>query len=92
MPVQGGWTSWVNTAPCSSRCADGMQTRIRSCSRPTPAYGGEDCIGDSKDAVQCGSNSCGIYIAIVYIHAHIAIHVFCARILIIPNLILCLLL
>ena len=59
VPVQGGWTSWVNAAPCSSLCADGTQTRVRNCTRPTPEYGGEDCIGDSKDTVQCGLDSCG---------------------------------
>ena len=59
MPIQGGWTSWTNTSACSSQCADGTQTRARSCTNPTPANGGEDCIGYSKDSVQCGSNSCG---------------------------------
>ena len=67
VPIQGGWSSWTNSTPCSSRCADGTQTRVRSCTRPTPAYGGEDCIGDSKETVHCGSNSCGNMHACIYI-------------------------
>ena len=64
VPIQGGWTSWINTSPCSSVCADGTNTRERSCTKPTPAYGGEECIGDFRDIVQCGSNSCGELIKI----------------------------
>ena len=62
VPVQGGWTSWLNIPPCSSQCADGMQTRERGCTNPTPKFGGENCIGESADTVQCGSNSCGKYV------------------------------
>ena len=63
VPVQGGWTSWVNKSPCSSLCVDGTQTRVRNCTRPIPEYGGEDCIGESNDTIECGANSCGnIYI------------------------------
>ena len=59
VPIQGGWTSWAATSNCSGICVGSIQTRARSCTKPVPAHGGEDCIGNSTDTVECGTTPCG---------------------------------
>ena len=59
VPVQGGWSEWTPTVDCTSRCIDGIEKFARNCSRPSPKFGGEDCIGNSSKTVSCGSNICG---------------------------------
>jgi len=43
-PVAGGWSGW---SACSQAC-NGTQTR--TCTNPTPAYGGADCSGVSSQS------------------------------------------
>ena len=59
VPIQGGWSAWTVKTSCSSPCVDGRENRTRSCTNPTPEHGGEDCIGNSTDSIQCGQKSCG---------------------------------
>jgi hypothetical protein len=54
--VDGGWSDWVATTPCSNRCPGdqkgffiGIQTFTRYCSNPYPANGGADCSGNSTE-------------------------------------------
>ncbi|VDI64388.1 Hypothetical predicted protein [Mytilus galloprovincialis] len=61
-PIDGGWTSfskytWNND--CSAACGVGVETgyKTRSCSNPTPAYGGKTCSGA---ATEKASRSCKI--------------------------------
>lgn len=60
--VDGGWTSfskftWNND--CSAACGVGVESgyRTRSCSNPTPAYGGKTCSGA---ATEKATRSCKI--------------------------------
>nr|XP_034324264.1 coadhesin-like isoform X2 [Crassostrea gigas] len=58
--VDGGWSSWGSwslTRTCSSTCGRGFQkyTRTRSCTNPSPKYGGKDCNGESTEVK---SSSC----------------------------------
>ena len=51
-PVDGGWSDW---SQCSVSCGGGTQTR--TCTNPSPANGGADCVGPSSQA--CNTQSCG---------------------------------
>ena len=59
-PVHGGYTDWDEWTECSTTCGEGQQTRSRSCTNPTPAYGGDDCstLGDDKETKTCKLNVC----------------------------------
>jgi len=50
-PVTGGWSSWGS---CSATCGGG--TRRRTCTNPSPANGGADCVGSSRQ--ECNTNDC----------------------------------
>jgi hypothetical protein len=43
-PINGGWTSW--TSPVSSECIYTVQ-ESRTCTNPSPEYGGTSCVGNS---------------------------------------------
>lgn len=60
-PVHGGWSEWTDTTdlPCSALCGGGQITRYRSCTRPSPANGGNDCVGPAQDTVACNTHPCG---------------------------------
>ncbi|XP_043918714.1 semaphorin-5B isoform X2 [Protopterus annectens] len=53
----GGWTPWSSWAQCSTTCGIGFQVRQRSCSNPTPRYGGRVCVGQSREERFCNENS-----------------------------------
>ena len=59
-PINGGWTVFTGWSSCSAQCGGGQQTRTRSCTNPTPANGGTDCIGESKESQKCNLNPCPI--------------------------------
>jgi len=50
-PVNGGWSLWGR---CSATCGGGSQTR--TCTDPSPANGGEDCVGASRQ--ECNTDDC----------------------------------
>jgi len=52
-PVDGGWTDW---GTCSQSCGGGTQTR--SCTNPTPANGGADCVGSNTQS--CNTQACPV--------------------------------
>ena len=51
-PVDGGWSHWGR---CSVSCGGGSQTR--TCTDPSPANGGEDCVGEPRQ--ECNMDGCG---------------------------------
>ncbi|XP_038646008.1 semaphorin-5B isoform X1 [Scyliorhinus canicula] len=53
----GGWTLWASWAPCSTTCGIGFQVRQRTCSNPTPRYGGRVCVGQSREERFCNENA-----------------------------------
>ncbi|KAJ7390494.1 hypothetical protein OS493_024526 [Desmophyllum pertusum] len=38
--ANGGWSPWGKWCACSKKCGTGLQYRKRSCTRPSPTYGG----------------------------------------------------
>lgn len=65
-PVNGGWsnfTEWTDYDECSALCGNGTkdQYRTRTCDNPAPMYGGDDCVGPSKEDqnIHCREHDCG---------------------------------
>ncbi|MFH1402552.1 MAG: hypothetical protein ABIG87_02935 [Patescibacteria group bacterium] len=57
--IDGGWTDW-NCSSCSVSCGGtGAQTCFRTCTNPTPADGGAECVGQSTKTQSC-YNECYI--------------------------------
>ena len=49
--VNGNWGAWGNYSECSSTCIGGMQNRNRTCSDPSPQYGGLNCTASNRTTV-----------------------------------------
>jgi len=61
-PINGGWSSWSSWGSCSVSCGGGTQSRTRTCTNPTPAYGGSACSGSSSESQSCNTQSCATYV------------------------------
>jgi len=64
-PVNGGWSaygSWYDKTACTVSCGGGTKTQEedRSCTNPSPAYGGASCVGStsSTQSVACNTQTC----------------------------------
>jgi len=73
-PIDGGfsaWSSWSNAGgyddgaggTCSVSCGTGTQNRTRTCTNPTPQYGGSSCSGSTSEDQACNTGECISYIA-----------------------------
>ena len=52
--VDGGWSLWEAWTECTITCGNpGIQSRLRSCSNPSPEHNGEDCLGDTMEETNC---------------------------------------
>ena len=58
LAVDGEWSEWRDWEPCSRTCGTGTQQRVRSCTRPRPAFGGRDCVGNSRETKTCETRAC----------------------------------
>ena len=56
--VDGNWTSWIEWGNCSVTCGDGAKTRSRTCTDPSPANGGSDCVGSPSETDACSTSDC----------------------------------
>ena len=56
--VDGSWSKWNSWANCDVTCGGGTQKRSRSCSEPSPQYGGTFCEGDDSVERTCNKNHC----------------------------------
>ncbi|XP_067938990.1 coadhesin-like [Watersipora subatra] len=59
-PVDGGWSAWSAYSACSVSCGGGEKSRERTCTYPSPAYGGAYCYGDSTETVSCNEQYCPV--------------------------------
>ena len=45
-PMDGGFSDWSDWSTCNDNC---RKTRNRTCTSPTPLFGGADCEGESGE-------------------------------------------
>ncbi|TSK16074.1 SCO-spondin [Bagarius yarrelli] len=58
-PRNGGLSPWGSWSPCSISCGSlGHKVRNRTCTNPSPAYGGQDCVGDLQETAYCQAPDC----------------------------------
>ncbi|XP_065194347.1 papilin-like isoform X3 [Sycon ciliatum] len=58
-PIDGAWSSWSSYTQCSKTC-QGTHTRTRSCTNPSPAFNGTECIGGATYTNTCGATHCPV--------------------------------
>lgn len=57
--VDGGLSSWSSWSPCTKTCnATAFTKRERTCTNPSPKYGGRPCVGSLTEAKECGQQPC----------------------------------
>lgn len=57
--VNGGWSDFGAWTPCSDlTCQGGTTRRFRVCNNPAPEYGGNDCLGDNMEEIECNKDNC----------------------------------
>ena len=56
--VHGGWSIWGTWGSCSKTCGTGYRSRYRSCTAPTPKYGGRSCTGSRIQTKSCIIKHC----------------------------------
>ncbi|KAL5251920.1 hypothetical protein ACHWQZ_G014901 [Mnemiopsis leidyi] len=56
--VDGGWSDNDEWTECTEKCGTGTQTRTRTCTNPTPLYGGADCTGTAEETQECNNKTC----------------------------------
>ncbi|OWF44660.1 Hemicentin-1 [Mizuhopecten yessoensis] len=59
-PIDGGWSSWGSYGSCSVTCAGGVKYRERTCTNPSPQYGGASCGNDDTSSATCNTHHCPI--------------------------------
>lgn len=53
-PVNGQWSEWSKYSKChEGECGNGTTSRSRSCNNPTPANGGNKCVGSIYECKGC---------------------------------------
>ena len=52
----GNWSNWTPWSKCSSPCGPAFKTRERSCTNPSPQFGGTSCIGKNFERIECVNN------------------------------------
>lgn len=56
--MAGNWGPWLPWSPCSETCGKGMQSRIRLCNNPPPAFDGPQCEGSDTQTQVCKERPC----------------------------------
>ncbi|XP_053349644.1 SCO-spondin [Clarias gariepinus] len=57
----GGLSPWGPWSPCSISCGGlGQKVRNRTCTNPSPAYGGQDCVGALQETAYCQTPDCPV--------------------------------
>ena len=57
-PIDGHWSRWSRFTACSTSCGIGFHRRVRLCNDPHPAYGGNECVGESWELKNCRIRLC----------------------------------
>ena len=56
--VDGKFTTWTSWDTCTLTCGTGSQGRTRSCTNPSPQYGGASCVGVTSQNQNCNTHHC----------------------------------
>merc|ERR1719193_2822284 len=61
VPVNGGYSDWTYSS-CSVTCGGGSLVRTRTCTNPTPFYGGNGCsgLGAASETLSCNNDACPV--------------------------------
>ncbi|XP_052715472.1 deleted in malignant brain tumors 1 protein-like [Crassostrea angulata] len=59
-PVNGGFGNWGSWSVCSKSCGGGARMRSRTCTNPSPHFGGKECSGESGQSENCNNISCPV--------------------------------
>ena len=56
-PRDGNYTEWEPWGPCGPKCGHDIQTSLRFCVNPSPAFGGKNCTGHNMRQKTCISDT-----------------------------------
>ena len=56
--VDGGLTQWSAWGACTVTCGGGKKYQTRTCTSPTPQYGGAPCTGATSRDNDCNTQVC----------------------------------
>ncbi|XP_063688373.1 atrial natriuretic peptide-converting enzyme-like [Bolinopsis microptera] len=56
--VDGGWSDFGEWSVCSAECGGGSQSRSKTCTNPSPANGGNECLGENDETSSCNTEAC----------------------------------
>ena len=58
--VNGGYSPWSDWTQCTVTCGGGESMRSRTCTNPSPEFGGKDCssLGSSTETMKCKNDPC----------------------------------
>ncbi|WAR30002.1 MLP-like protein, partial [Mya arenaria] len=56
--INGQWAEWSSWGSCSLTCGDGVQSRHRTCTNPSPTNGGVMCPGEENESMACAKQAC----------------------------------
>ncbi|KAL8558815.1 hypothetical protein ACOMHN_046397 [Nucella lapillus] len=57
-PKDGSWAEWGEWSRCSAPCGLGRRVRDRTCTDPSPVFGGHVCPGPGTDLAHCFAGPC----------------------------------
>ena len=57
-PIHGGFSNWGPFGACSKTCGTGHKSRERACNNPAPQFGGNNCVGNLQELVDCKDKNC----------------------------------
>ena len=56
--VHGGWSEYGEWSECTGDCGGGTQTQTRTCTKPEPQHGGDECVGEEDNTQSCNEQPC----------------------------------
>uniref|UniRef100_K1QMN9 Neurotrypsin n=1 Tax=Magallana gigas TaxID=29159 RepID=K1QMN9_MAGGI len=59
-PVDGTYSDWSAWMSCTVTCGGGTQLRKRTCTNPSPQFGGKPCAGPANEITECNTKPCSI--------------------------------
>lgn len=59
-PVHGGVSNWSEWGNCNKRCGRGEKKRVRTCTNPSPLFGGKTCTEVMEEALACNTHPCPV--------------------------------